>query len=80
MACVKKHGLQRGINSVFVSSICRSSSKASCCSRTRVDYCHSHGLRLSAEHFQCSNAVIGLGLGSRVWGLRLKVGDLGSRV
>ena len=55
---------QRGISSV---ELCRLSSEASCCFKTRVNYCHSHGLRMSAAHYQCSNAIISLNLGFRIW-------------
>ena len=74
MACVRKHGLQVSeASTLFFFDLCRSSSKASCCSRTTIDYCRSHGLRMSAEQFQCSSAIISLNSGFRIWGLRLKV-------
>ena len=82
----KKLAGQRGISSVFL-ALCRHSSEASCCSKTRVNYCHSHGLRMSAAHFQCSSAIISLNLGFRIWsvesraqGLRSRFQSLGLRV
>ena len=60
---------QRGISSDFL-ALCRLSSEASCCSKTRVNYCHSHGLRMSAAHFQCSGAIISLNLGFRIWSVK----------
>ena len=50
----------------------RSSSKTSYYSRIRIDYCRSYRLRMNAEQFQCSSAIISLNLGRRIWSLRLK--------
>ena len=58
MACVKKHGLRSARYQLCFLALCRSPSEASCCSKTRVNYCHSHGLRMSAAHFRCSSAII----------------------